>query len=60
VLTAASDNSGRQPSSTAATRAETANVSRIEIQTADPSIRIIWLAPGGGDEPDPDRVDPNR
>lgn len=46
-------------------RAETAGVARIEIQTADPSIRIIWLAPAAGadDEPGaaaPDRVDPER
>lgn len=60
VLTAAADNSGRQPAATAAARAETASVSRIEIQTADPSIRIIWLAPGGGGEAGPDGVDPNR
>ena len=61
VLTAASGASlpGVAP------RAETASVSRIEIQTADPDIRIIWLAPAAGadDEPGavaPDRVDPER
>ena len=30
-------------------------VSRIEIQTADPNIRIIWLTPQKQEEPKPDR-----
>jgi len=54
-------NDAAQPgTATIATRAETASVSRIEIQTADPNIRIIWLAPSSGDEAEPDRVDPDR
>ena len=40
-----------------ATPSVTANgaheVSRIEIQTADPSIRIIWLAPQKSEAPNP-------
>ena len=39
------------------------SVARIEIQTADPNIRIIWLTPSADDEPDAagaDRVDPER
>jgi hypothetical protein len=43
-----------------APRAETARVARIEIQTADPNIRIIWLAPDAGEETEPDRVDHDR
>lgn len=57
---AAARGSARQVVATAASRAETAGVSRIEIQTADPNIRIIWLAPDEGDEAEPDRVDPDR
>jgi hypothetical protein len=30
-------------------------VARIEIQTADPNIRIIWLAPQKADEAEPKR-----
>jgi hypothetical protein len=30
--------------------ASASQVARIEIQTADPNIRIIWLAPGGSGE----------
>jgi hypothetical protein len=37
---------------TASTRAP--EVSRIEIQTADPNIRIIWLTPLKAEEPSPD------
>lgn len=33
------------PSSSSSVRASTSEVSRIEIQTADPNIRIIWLSP---------------
>jgi hypothetical protein len=45
----------------AAARAETARVSRIEIQTADPTIRIIWLSPGSGDdEADKGGGDPDK
>jgi hypothetical protein len=33
--------------------ADSAEVSRIEIQTADPNIRIIWLAPQKSEAPDP-------
>jgi hypothetical protein len=63
-LTASADDA-RQTVAPSARRAETASVSRIEIQTADPNIRIIWLAPAAGadDGPgaaDPDRVDPER
>ena len=36
------------------------SVARIEIQTADPNIRIIWLAPDTSEETEPDRVDPER
>lgn len=64
-LTASADGAARQGVAQPAPRAETARVSRIEIQTADPNIRIIWLATAAGadDEPgavDPDRVDPER
>lgn len=60
VLTAASNNSAQQGVAPSAPRAETASVARIEIQTADPNIRIIWLAPSGGDEVEPDRSDPDK
>ena len=64
-LTAAANDAARQGVAPAAPRAETASASRIEIQTADPNIRIIWLAPAAGadDEPDAadtDGVDPER
>lgn len=64
-LTAAAGEASRQGVVPDATRAETAGVSRIEIQTADPNIRIIWLTPAAGtddepDAPDADRVDPER
>ena len=59
VLTAAND-AAQQDAAPAAPRAETASVSRIEIQTADPNIRIIWLAPSRVEETEPDGVDPNR
>jgi hypothetical protein len=39
------------PATESAPRAS--EVSRIEIQTADPSIRIIWLAPQKSEGPDP-------
>jgi Putative zinc-finger len=40
------------PSSSSSERASTSEVSRIEIQTADPNIRIIWLSPRESGEPD--------
>ncbi|HEX8162490.1 MAG TPA: zf-HC2 domain-containing protein [Pyrinomonadaceae bacterium] len=39
--------------SSAAAAGAAPEVSRIEIQTADPNIRIIWLAPQKSEEPDP-------
>ena len=64
-LTASANDAARQGVAPPAPRAETASVARIEIQTADPNIRIIWLTPAAGAdaEPDaivPDRVDPER
>lgn len=56
----ASNDAARPVTATVAPRAETAGVSRIEIQTADPNIRIIWLAPSSGDEAEPGGVDPDR
>ncbi|MFL6228419.1 MAG: hypothetical protein ACJ741_06535, partial [Pyrinomonadaceae bacterium] len=38
-----------------ATGQPAAEVSRIEIQTADPNIRIIWLAPQKSEAPSPER-----
>jgi hypothetical protein len=46
------------PSSVESTNAasqSTSEVSRIEIQTADPNIRIIWLAPQKSEAPKPER-----
>jgi Putative zinc-finger len=40
--------------------ASASEVARIEIQTADPSIRIIWLAPGAAGESGPGRAEPKR
>ena len=61
VLTA-SNNASQQDTTSPTPRAETASVARIEIQTADPDIRIIWLTPRegeGGDAPAPNKSDPN-
>jgi hypothetical protein len=49
---AAASPAGGSPSSPSATAAAP-EVSRIEIQTADPNIRIIWLAPRKSEAPDP-------
>lgn len=45
-------NSASSASTTAAAAPE---VARIEIQTADPNIRIIWLAPQKSEAPDPNQ-----
>ena len=44
LAASAANDAARQGIAPAAPRAETAGVARIEIQTADPNIRIIWLA----------------
>jgi len=59
-LTAESGKPSQQGVPPSAPRVETANVARIEIQTADPNIRIIWLAPDKSEESEPDRIDPQR
>lgn len=41
-----------RPSSSSSGRASASQVSRIEIQTSDPNIRIIWLMPRESREPD--------
>jgi hypothetical protein len=46
---------GTQTTVESASSSATAKVSRIEIQTADPNIRIIWLAPQKPEEPKIDR-----
>ncbi|HLL75564.1 MAG TPA: zf-HC2 domain-containing protein [Pyrinomonadaceae bacterium] len=60
VLAASANDRTARDVAAATQRAETAGVARIEIQTADPSIRIIWLAPDDGEEARPGSVDPDR
>jgi hypothetical protein len=45
------------PSSSSSGRALASEVSRIEIQTADPNIRIIWLSPRESQEPEENNHD---
>jgi hypothetical protein len=40
--------------------AEAAHVSRIEIQTADPNIRIIWFAQVAVEDAEPGEYEPDR
>jgi hypothetical protein len=60
VVTALARQGVEPNAATPAPRADTLSVARIEIQTADPNIRIIWLAPDKGEEAQPARVDPDR
>lgn len=64
-LTAAANDAARRGVAQPALREGPISVARIEIQTADPNIRIIWLAPSDAadDEPAavvPGGVDPER
>ncbi|MCA1616193.1 MAG: zf-HC2 domain-containing protein [Acidobacteria bacterium] len=47
--------SPRQVAFAAAVSAKTGEIARIEIQTTDPNIRIIWLSPQGRDAPATER-----
>ncbi|HSP61686.1 MAG TPA: zf-HC2 domain-containing protein [Pyrinomonadaceae bacterium] len=48
------------PSSASSGRASASQVSRMEIQTADPNIRIIWLSPRESREPEPTNHDQDQ
>jgi Putative zinc-finger len=52
--------SGGPSASSSSGRAPASEVSRIEIQTADPNIRIIWLSPRESGEPDGTKHDQDR